>query len=216
MIRAVFFDAVGTLIHPDPSPAVVYAQIGKRFGSQLPDEEVRKRFSRHFREEDALDREADWRTSEERELRRWRSIVSQTLDDVADPEGCFQALYRHFGEASSWRVDEDADKVIDLLQKRGLPVGMASNYDHRLHRIVAGRPELLKLDRIVISSEVGQRKPGRLFFDAVCRSVECAPHEILFVGDDLPNDLEGAQAAGMPAILIGNGVSLTAALDQMH
>ena len=34
-IRAVFFDAVGTLIHPEPAAATVYARIGQRFGTRL-------------------------------------------------------------------------------------------------------------------------------------------------------------------------------------
>ena len=33
--RAVFFDAVGTLLHPDPSAAEVYAGVGRRYGSRL-------------------------------------------------------------------------------------------------------------------------------------------------------------------------------------
>ena len=40
-VRAVFFDAVGTMIHPDPPAATVYARVGRRFGSRLPAEAVR-------------------------------------------------------------------------------------------------------------------------------------------------------------------------------
>jgi putative hydrolase of the HAD superfamily len=67
--------------------------------------------------------------------------------------------------------------------------------------VAAGNPALKVLDRIVISSEVGWRKPSPEFFAAVSRAVDVPPRRILFVGDDLANDYEGARAAGMTALL---------------
>src|SRR5438105_3948472 len=95
-VDAVFFDAVGTLIHPEPSAALAYAQIGQRHGSALSAELVRQRFAAAFAHEEAADLAAGLRTSEDRERRRWRTIVAAVLDDVADAEACFAALYEHF------------------------------------------------------------------------------------------------------------------------
>jgi putative hydrolase of the HAD superfamily len=50
---------------------------------------------------------------------------------------------------------------------------------------------------VIISSEVGWRKPAPTFFDIVCQQTNCRPEEILFVGDDLINDIHGAKQAGM-------------------
>jgi FMN phosphatase YigB (HAD superfamily) len=55
---------------------------------------------------------------------------------------------------------------------------------------------------VIISSEVGWRKPAPEFFDVVCRRTNCRPEEILFVGDDLINDIHGAVQSGMPATWI--------------
>ena len=47
-VRAVFFDAVGTLIHPQPSAAAVYAAVGRRFGTRRTEEEIAARFPTAF------------------------------------------------------------------------------------------------------------------------------------------------------------------------
>jgi putative hydrolase of the HAD superfamily len=59
--------------------------------------------------------------------------------------------------------------------------------------------------QLVISSEVGQRKPAAAFFQAICRHADAPPGQIVHIGDDLENDLAGATAAGMTSILFDPG-----------
>ena len=200
-IRAVAFDAVGTLIHPDPPAAAVYAAIGQRFGSQLDVAEIRRRFGAAFAEQERLDAQNSLATSEERERRRWRDIVAQVLDDVADPAGCFAELYAHFAQPDAWRVDEGAGDVLGRLQRSGLPIALASNYDHRLHGVIRGLEELAAIRTIVISSEIGWRKPSPRFFAHLTRAMDVPAKAVLYVGDDLANDFEGARQAGLTAML---------------
>jgi putative hydrolase of the HAD superfamily len=200
-VRAVVFDAVGTLIRPDPPAHAVYADVGRRFGSRLDQAVITARFRAAFRAEEEVDRAAGWRTDEDREERRWRTIVAATLDDVADGESCFRELWRHFARPSAWRCDADAGRVIAELRRRELAVGIASNFDGRLRSVVAGLPAIASVSPLVISSEVGWRKPAGGFFEAVARAVGCEPCEVLHVGDDLANDFEGAVAAGLAAVL---------------
>ncbi len=202
MIRAIVFDAVGTLIHPDPPAAAVYADVGRRFGSRLPPAEVRVRFAQAFAGQELLDREAGLRTSEERELQRWRTIVAQTLYDVRDREGCFQELYEHFAQPKAWRCDPDASRVLGYLHRFEYRPSLASNFDQRLHAIRAGLPELRDIDQLIVSSEVGWRKPAPEFFAAVARTLTLPPEEIMLVGDDRVNDYDGARQAGMQAVLL--------------
>src|SRR5215471_10367041 len=122
--RAVFFDAVGTLLHPEPSAAVVYAQVGNRFGSHYTQREIARRFGAAFRRQEAADRAAGWVTSAEREKRRWREIVSEVLDDVSDPDGCFEVLYDHFSRPDAWRLEPGADALFATLSSRGFRLGL--------------------------------------------------------------------------------------------
>ncbi|HBI42514.1 MAG TPA: haloacid dehalogenase [Planctomycetales bacterium] len=198
---AVFFDAVGSLIHPDPPAPVVYAAVGRRYGSALDIEAITAHFRVAFRRQEAIDRLSGWRTDEDREYARWRAIVAETLSDAADPEACFQELYAHFARPDAWRVQAEAGPTLRIMAERGWHVGIGSNFDARLRGVVAGLPELRPVRTMVISSEVGFRKPADPFFEEIGRKTKIAPTRIVYIGDDFANDYAGARAAGMKAIL---------------
>ncbi len=201
-VRAVVFDAVGTLIHPDPPAPVVYAEVGRRWGSQHRREEIAARFDAAFRRQEELDEKAGWRTSEVREYDRWRAIVGDVLDDVKEGDVCFQELFAHFGRPTAWRCDPDAAAVLGHLAGDGLFLALASNYDGRLRQVVVGRPELASVSQIMTSSELGWRKPAKEFFVAVCKRLGLSPAEVLYVGNDRANDYIGATTAGLHALLL--------------
>jgi putative hydrolase of the HAD superfamily len=216
MISAVFFDAVGTLIHPEPPAAVVYSEIGARFGTSYSVEEIARRFVAAFKREEDLDRRHGWRTSEDRERQRWRTIVATVLDDVSDHQACFDKLYEHFAQPDAWRLEAATTLLLRDLKQRGLVIGLASNYDHRLLGVVRGLPELHCIDHIIVSAAVGWRKPAPDFFAAVCEVVAQPPERIVFVGDDVVNDYEGARAAGLRAFLLENAGQLQALRGMLH
>ena len=201
MLRAVVFDAVGTLLVPNPSVVEVYGEVGRRHGSRYRVEQLRERFAKAFGIEEALDRAADWVTDEARELRRWRDIVAGVLDDVDDPARCFADLYEHFARPTSWICVPSVGSLFTELRQRRLKTAIGSNFDHRLLPIVQGLRELADLDRVFVSSAIGWRKPAPGFFEAVVRGLGIAAGEILFVGDDPRNDFRGATDAGMRAVL---------------
>ena len=58
------------------------------------------------------------------------------------------------------------------------------------------------LESVVISDEIGIRKPRPEIFEAVARSIECLPSEILHVGDSLKADVAGAAACGMRTVWV--------------
>jgi putative hydrolase of the HAD superfamily len=202
-VRAVFFDAVGTLLFPDPPAHEVYAAIAASQGVTLDPQQVRSRFWEAYRIEEAADRAANWATSEERERSRWWAIVTSALATIPNPEAGFHALWNHFAQPSAWRVNPDAAAVFATLSSRGLTLGLGTNYDSRVLNVVAGLPELTPLkDRVAVSGLIGWRKPAAQFFQEVIRLAGCSPGQLLFVGDDLENDYHGARAAGLQAILL--------------
>jgi putative hydrolase of the HAD superfamily len=200
-IQAVVFDAVGTVIHPQPPAPIVYAEAGLRFGSRRNANEILPRFIAAFGREEAIDHANGLRTSEVREMDRWRHIVAEVLDDIPDQDGCFRELFEHFSRPDAWRCDADAAATMESLARRGYALGMASNYDRRLRSVVAGLPALAPLQCLIISSEVGWRKPARQFFLALSQALNLPAQSILYVGDDLANDYEGARATGLRSVL---------------
>ncbi len=200
-IRAINFDAVGTVIHSVRPVAEVYAQIGGRFGSRRSIAVITQRIRTALAREDLIDRQREWRTSEDRERQRWQSIVSEVLDDVSDPSACFQELFEHFGRTDAWRCDPGFGALLRQLADQGFFLGMASNFDGRLRQVMQGLPGMQAIQSLVISSEVGCRKPSAAFFQAVCQSANLAPRQVLHVGDDIENDFKGAADAGLQALL---------------
>jgi putative hydrolase of the HAD superfamily len=59
-------------------------------------------------------------------------------------------------------------------------------------------------DPIVISEEVGLRKPDVRIFELAVTSWHVAPESVLFVGDDPVSDIAGARAAGMRVLQVGH------------
>jgi putative hydrolase of the HAD superfamily len=206
-VRRVFFDAVGTLLFPHPPAGEAYHLAGRRFGSAVTLEEAYERFRDAFAGQDAIDLREGYRTSEDRERRRWRAIIADVLPDVSDPEGCFVHLWGHFADPANWRVSPDVGELFDILAARGVAVGIASNFDARLERLVASSPHL-KPAPLVISSRVGWRKPSPQFFRRLSGWGD-EPHQVLMVGDDRLNDYDGARAAGLHAALLDETTSLS-------
>src|SRR5947209_7520728 len=149
-VRAIFFDAVGTLICPEPAAPTVYATVGQRFGSRLGSDELAVRFRTAFQREEARDRQNGLRTDEQREVLRWRRIVAEVLDDVTDAEACFVELFEHFSRPQGWKCLPGVGRTLAELARRGYALGVASNYDRRLRSVAAGLPRLQPLKHFLI------------------------------------------------------------------
>lgn len=206
-IRAVLFDAVGTLIYPHPPVAEVYHLAGSRLGSKYSVEEVGPRFRAAIKRH-----QQGGQTSEELERERWQRIVYDVMDDVEDPQRLLlNDLWQHFGSASSWRLFDDVAPFWKNLSRRGYLLGIASNFDSRLRTICLGHPPLDECHHIFVSSEVGSPKPELSFYRAVEQRLGLTPEQILLVGDDQAADVTGPLAAGWQAIWLRRdlGESLT-------
>ena len=202
-IDGIVLDAVGTLIEPAPSVATAYEAAALRQGIALDRAEVRSRFVRHFGDDDADDLRGPLATDERRERDRWRRIVDGVLPEVPDPARAFAELWDHFGRPDAWRPFDDVDPALARLGSAGIALRVASNFDGRLRGVLRGLPGLAALaDGVVISSEVGYRKPHPEFYRAACASLGLPLDRVLCVGDDAENDLRGPRRAGLRAVLI--------------
>jgi len=114
--------------------------------------------------------------------------------------------YREMQWASHRRDFVLRDGVVDTLQAlraRGLHIGMVSNIDDdQLEHLieVAGLRE--HFDSLLSSEAAAACKPDPAIFAEALRRARCAPHEALFVGDTLAQDVAGANQAGMRSVLL--------------
>jgi putative hydrolase of the HAD superfamily len=210
--RAILFDAVGTLMRPEPTVSGAYTSVARRHGVVVDQGEVERRFHRAFARQDAIDaKERDNRTDQQREAERWRGIVLDVFGELPQTDAIFADLWDHFADAQNWRLFDDVADVWRRLSETGVTLGVASNFDDRLAGVCRNLPPLDRDPHLFVSSQVGWRKPGRGFFAAIEKALSLEPAELLLVGDDVTNDFEAAQAAGWQAILLDRSDAMASA-----
>lgn len=197
-VRAVLFDAVGTIMTPAPAVSDAYLAAGQRHGSKQTRKQVSQRFSAAFRKS----RTPAAPTDEDRERETWRQIVAEVFPDVAAPEPLFCQLWDHFADPTNWHVYEDVESCWQRLRAQGLTVGIASNFDERLTRICRAHKPLDSCENVFWSAQLQARKPDPTFFSKIAQSLNIEPAEILMIGDDATNDYWGAIQAGWKALRI--------------
>jgi putative hydrolase of the HAD superfamily len=215
-IDGIVFDAVGTLIKPEPSVAATYTAAARSQGVELGTEEVRARFHVHFQSDAVHGEQGVLSTDEATERRRWRRIVAGVLPEIPDPDRAFDELWEHFSSPRSWRCFPDVVPTMKALKEMGVSLCVGSNFDGRLRGVVQGLPELASwVDSLVISSEVGYRKPHPSFFRAACDHLGLPPERVMCVGDDVENDVRGAIRAGLLGLLLDRGAERPADLPHV-
>lgn len=78
-------------------------------------------------------------------------------------------------------------------------IGLLSNFtDGPAGRAILERFELMPFfDAVLISGEVGYRKPHPTVFERLLAELEVAPEELLFIGDNVSDDIAGARKVGI-------------------
>ena len=101
-------------------------------------------------------------------------------------------------------LDPQALPTLQALRAKGLRLGVLSNFDHYPHvyRILQEAHCSELLDAVIVSGEVGLKKPDPLIFKLALARLGAAPACTLFVGDHPEQDFEGAQQAGLVALLL--------------
>jgi putative hydrolase of the HAD superfamily len=187
--RAVLLDALGTLVRLEPPWVHLAAALGAE-----PDEG----FARAVRAEMAYYKDHSHEGRDDDSLadlrRRCAAILSRELGREISVETMMATIRFH-------AFDDVAPALAEL---RALGVGLvcASNWDVSLPEVLARCGLDGALDGVVTSAEVGARKPNPAIFAAALELAGCAPAEAIYVGDTPEEDLDGANAAGIRALLI--------------
>jgi putative hydrolase of the HAD superfamily len=96
------------------------------------------------------------------------------------------------------RRDEDTVRLVEELRTAGVPIALVSNAFGR--DCYAGFDLDALADAVVISSEVGVRKPSRRIYAIACQRLGIDPRQAVMV-DDLPQNLDGAARLGIAGVL---------------
>ncbi len=190
MTRAVFLDALGTLVELEPP----WVLLRERVPASVPDEKlvaaVRKEmayYKEHAHEGRDPESLADLRD-------RCAGVLSRELGVEVSADELVAAV-------RFWAYP-DAEPALRALRERGLKTIVVSNWDCSLSAVLERCGLSPLLDGAVSSAEAGHRKPDPGIFTAALALAGCEASEALHVGDTPVEDGDGARAAGVPVLLI--------------
>lgn len=203
--RAVFFDAGETLVHPHPSFPELLVQVLRQEGYDVEPEQVREKvFVVSDRFMEAARGGELWSTSAERSREFWASIYRALLAEMGLSFGdrLAQALYTTFTDINNYRLFPDAIPVLERLRDAGFRLGLVSNFEEWLERLLESLGVSGFFDIQVISGVEGYEKPDTRLFKLALDRMNAVPDESVYVGDHPYFDMEPAQSIGMFAVLI--------------
>jgi putative hydrolase of the HAD superfamily len=198
VVKAVLLDALGTLVELQP-PAPRLQRLLGQAGFEVTEE----RAAVGFAAEIAYYLDHHLEGSDRERLERLRDRCAEEMRRALElPDLDHATARRAMLEALEFRPYPDVLPALGDLRERGITLVVASNWDCSLPDWLgpAGITDLV--DGVVTSAEVGAPKPHPRVFERALAIAAVAPFEALHVGDKVDNDVEGAAAAGVRALLV--------------
>jgi HAD superfamily hydrolase (TIGR01549 family) len=197
-LRAVLFDVDFTLCRPGPElSAERYARIAARHDFTLDT----RRYD-EAREAAVLNLKRHPELLHDESI--WHRFTEEVFIGMGGPEEiaseCATEIEEGWALSENFELFEDALPALEELRAARLKIGLVSNGIRDLTEFVAHHR--LDVDAIVDSRSHGRVKPHPTIFQAALELLGAAPAEAVMVGDSLEEDVEGARALGMRAILI--------------
>jgi putative hydrolase of the HAD superfamily len=197
-LDAVLLDALGTLLHFEPPAPLLRAALRERLGIEVaPDaaEAAIKAEIAYYRAHLHEGRDpaslADLR-------RRSAEAMRPALGIDVSTEALTDALLA----ALRFHAYPDAAPALRELRSRGMAIVVVSNWDHSLHERLRETGLAPLVDGAVASAELGRAKPDRAIFEHALGLVGAGPDGSLHAGDTPEEDVDGALAAGLRAVLV--------------
>lgn len=135
-----------------------------------------------------------------------KATLLEHLSRVFEWQGNHEQHMERFRAGLAAHVElEHGVRELLVRLRRQYRLGLVTNGTGATQRAKLSSLELEELfDPLVISGEVGFRKPDRRIFELAIASWGLPPESVLFVGDDPISDIQGAREAGMRALRIGH------------
>ena len=198
------FDALGTLVHLDDPAGGLARQLAAR-GAAVSEPDAMQALVAEMtyyrthcdeaRDEAAL---ADLHD-------RCAAVLQEALPSPAR-ELPFAEVRAALLQGLTFSAFDDAEPTLRALREAGCALAVVSNWDVSLHGVLRDTGLGAHVDAVLTSAEERVAKPDpEIFTRALERLGGVSPDEALHVGDDVASDARGAQAAGVPVVLVDRG-----------
>jgi putative hydrolase of the HAD superfamily len=203
----VFFDAGGTLLDPYPSFPELFASTCRTAGYEVSTEqvaEVQERLAPHLTE---LVTEANLphapSLSPEASRAFWTFTYRRFLAELGiEDESMTNRLYETFSTFESYRLYDDVKPTLDAIEGAGYRIGLISNFDSWLEKMLIEMEVGHVFDPSIISGLVGVEKPDPAIYRVAIERAGLAPERCVHVGDSPTMDMGPAEEVGITPILL--------------
>ncbi len=197
-LRAVLFDVDFTLARPGPELGPEgYVRSGDRHGLALDAarfDEARNAALTELKRHPELDHDDEiWFAFTER-------IVLGMGGTPPASHACAVEITRGWERHENFELYEDTLPVLEELRAAGLKIGLVTNSARDVEAFA--RHHRLEVDAAIGSVGHGKTKPHASIFAAVLERLGVEPAAAAMVGDTVEDDIEGALAIGMRAVLV--------------
>lgn len=188
MIKAIFFDVANTLLHK-PALMVNIQAVFKKYGHEIEISHIQ-----HTHQQ--LTEEVVFPDETTQEFYNgFNAKLCESLHVEAKPS-LVQNIYE-VSRGLDWRKFED----LDIIEQLPHPIGIASNWDKSL-RVKLKAFFTHEFKWMLISEELGVKKPQPEFFSKMFEISDYEANEIMFIGDSMRLDIIPAKKAGIDAVLL--------------
>jgi putative hydrolase of the HAD superfamily len=197
-LQAVLFDVDFTLAKPGPDLGPDgYRVLGRRFGLELDPGRYQDARAAAIA---TLERHPELEHDEEVWIAFTEQIIRGMGGDSERAYECAVEMTKAWELAHNFELYEDALPVLGELRRQGLKLGLVSNTGRDLVAFI--EHHALDVDAAISSRVHGKVKPHRTIFLAVLEQLGVEPADAAMVGDSPEDDVEGARALGMQALLL--------------
>ena len=197
MLKAVIFDVDFTIARPGPDLGPEgYRRLGERYGLALDParyEDARRDAFSTLKRHPELDHDEEiWVLFTQR--------IIEGMGGEGDTYGAAVEMEGAWSHAHFFELYDDALPTLNTLRACGLKLGLLSNTARDLDAFVAHHG--LSVDAVLTSRAHGKTKPHEAIFRRMLELLAVAADEAVMVGDTVEDDIEGAEAVGMRALLV--------------
>ncbi len=200
-VKAITLDVGNTLIHPFPSLGDHYARAAAHSGILVDREDIEARFHQAWQLAQGATEGLIYGRTHAEARAFWRNVIGRVFSpdgaDASQVMAMLDELYEEFGQARTWRLAEGWTELFEACGSCGVRIGLISNWDMRLRKLLDEIGVLENVHSVVISAECGIEKPTADIFHLSLAELGVAPAETVHVGDTWLDDVVGARNAGM-------------------
>lgn len=204
-LKAVTFDAAGTLIRVDWRPGAFAVKVLERLGLTHDPQVAQERYERFVLARRAEYERLNFEGGQEACEPFWRELTADWLSQLglethSEAVVALADALLYDPAEGHFTLFDDVLPILDFCAGAGLKLAVISNWDYTLHRVLKVLGIEDRFGLVLASLEHGVEKPDKRLFDIALHRLGITPQEAIHIGDHVIDDVQGALGAGMRAV----------------